>query len=286
MPMTCSHCGSTATTRRSGGAGAAGRVPYAGTGSAPSGAHHAPARTATGSWSRGTRAAPDRPDAPPRVAARFAAATSASGADARRPAAAAGSAPASVASSASVEKMGSTASKASRGRPTIRQKPTSSPQIPPETPASRKCMPGLDSSWARWIESRYGLFPPCTTMSPTDSSGATSASTCPVAWPAGTITQTTRRCGSFSTSSDRSGPQQSPGEGYSRRPRGHRGATDPPWPRPFGRGQRSQSSSPGPPFPKGSAGRETGSGSVSAFRHRLAGGDNRSRIVGRAKHWP
>ena len=49
-------------------------------------------------------------------------------------------------SGASVSKIGSSRFTGSSSPPTIRQKPTSRPQMPPETPASAKCTPRFCAS--------------------------------------------------------------------------------------------------------------------------------------------
>src|SRR4051812_18371391 len=104
-------------------------------------------------------------------------------------------------SGARVRNAGSTTATAASSPPTIRQYPTSRPQMPPETPASTKLMPACFACSCRRCESWKFELPPSTTMSPSSSRLSSSWNAPSVGGPAGIISQTTRGASSWSTSS-------------------------------------------------------------------------------------
>ena len=76
--------------------------------------------------------------------------------------------------------------------PTIRQKPTSSPQMPPETPTSTNATFRLRASLYRRCESRKFELPPSTIVSPGSRMPSSFWNVSSVIFPDGTISQTCR----------------------------------------------------------------------------------------------
>ena len=97
--------------------------------------------------------------------------------------------------------MGSSRSNACLSPPTIRQNPSSSPQIPPEVPASSRWTPCAPRILARSFVSVKRALPPSMITSPDSRYAASSVTVAAVMGPAGTITHVARGGSSLSTRS-------------------------------------------------------------------------------------